>query len=153
MESKRIASQLRRSYDGQAWHGPALTELLNGVNAEMAAARPLAGAHSIWELVNHIEAWAAMALAIVEGQPYDRLTGDRDWPPVQVTTPEAWQAALARLESTIRRLVAAVRTLEDAKLDEFAGGAEFTYYFLLHGVVQHNLYHAGQIAVLRKADL
>jgi hypothetical protein len=53
-EIHRIADQLKRSLEGEAWHGPALRELLSGVTAKQAAARPLAGAHSIWEIVLHI---------------------------------------------------------------------------------------------------
>jgi hypothetical protein len=53
-ETHRINSQLKRAQEGQAWHGPSLRELLDGVTAEQAAARPIPNAHSIWELVNHI---------------------------------------------------------------------------------------------------
>jgi uncharacterized damage-inducible protein DinB len=151
METKRLASQLRRSYEGIAWHGPCLRELLNAVTAESAGAKPVPGAHSIWELVHHIEAWERMALTALEGEGYESMTGDADWPPVRETTADAWRGALERLESTSSKLVAAIRLMDDAKLDEMVAGTEFNYYFLLHGVVQHNLYHAGQIAVLKKA--
>jgi uncharacterized damage-inducible protein DinB len=151
METKRIASQLRRSYEGEAWHGPSLRELLEDVTAERAAAKPLAGAHSIWELVLHIDAWERAALAVVGGSRFDVLAGDADWPPPRETSAEAWQGALDRLESTTRELVAVIRAMDDARLEELAGGREFNLYFLLHGVVQHNLYHAGQIALLKKA--
>src|SRR5450755_1963228 len=151
METKRIASQLRRSYEGEAWHGPSLRELLVDVTAERAAAKPLAGTHSIWELVLHIDAWERAALSVVGGSRFDVLAGDADWPPLRETSAEAWQGALDRLESTTRELVAVIRAMDDARLEELAGGREFNLYFLLHGVVQHNLYHAGQIALLKKA--
>ena len=151
MEARRLASQMRRSYEGQAWHGPALRELLDGVSAEQAAAKPIPGAHSIWELVLHIEAWVREPLLTLQGKTYVLHAGEDDWPPVRETTPEAWQAAQAQLESTARQLVEAVRATDDAKLNELVGGREYTFYFLLHGVVQHNLYHAGQIALLKKA--
>jgi uncharacterized damage-inducible protein DinB len=151
METKRIASQLRRSYEGEAWHGPSLRELLEDVTAERAAAKPLAGTHSIWELVLHVDAWERAALAVVGGSRFDVLAGDADWPPLRETSAEAWQGALDRLESTTRELVAVIRAMDDARLEELAGGREFNLYFLLHGVVQHNLYHAGQIALLKKA--
>lgn len=150
METKRLADQLRRSYEGEAWHGPALRELLDGVTADRAAAKPISGAHSIWELVLHVEAWEREALLVIGGKTFEMLDGDADWPPVRETTAEAWRAALERLESTTRELVAAIRGMDDAKLNESAGGREFNFYFLLHGVVQHNLYHAGQIALLKK---
>ena len=151
METKRIASQLRRSYEGPAWHGPALRELLEGVTAEHAAAKPVPGVHSVWELVLHIDAWERQALTTLEGETYESMTGDADWPPVRDTTAEAWKDALERLGSTTSKLVQAVRLTDEAKLDEIVAGKEFNYYFLLHGVVQHNLYHAGQIALLKRA--
>ncbi len=147
METKRLASQLRRSYEGQAWHGPSLQELLNGVTSEQAVAKPVSGAHNIFELVLHITAWVREALAVVEGKKYETLKGELDWPPVTGT----WQAALDDLESTTKALVAAIRAMPDEKLNEPAGGAEYNYYFLLHGLTQHNLYHAGQIALLKRA--
>ena len=151
METRRIADQLRRSYEGDAWHGPALGELLKDVTAQQALAKPLAGAHNIWELVLHVIAWERAALSMLEGQPYETLSGEADWPPVRETTPEAWKAAGDALQSSTGKLVAAIRAMSEEKLNEPAGGAKFNFYFLLHGVVQHNLYHAGQIALLKRA--
>jgi hypothetical protein len=128
-----------------------LRELLDGVTPEHATAKPVFGAHTIWELVHHVHAWQQEALLTLEGKAYDSLTGDADWPPVRETTADAWRRTLDRLQSTTRELVAAIREMNDAKLNELVGAREFSYYFVLHGVVQHNLYHAGQIALLKKA--
>jgi len=148
METKRLASQLRRSYEGTAWHGPSLKELLDGVTAGQASAKPVPGAHSIWELVLHITAWVREALEVVEGKAYQTLAGEKDWPPV---TGE-WQATLNELESVSHALVSAIKEMPDEKLDQLTGeGGKYNFYFLLHGVVQHNLYHAGQIALLKRA--
>ena len=146
METKRLASQLRRSYEGQAWHGPSLRELLDGVTSERAAAKPVPGAHSIWELVLHITAWERQTAAVVGGKVHVTLAGVQDWPAVSGT----WEGALDHLESATRDLVAAIRAMPDEKLNEMVAGAEYNFYFLLHGVVQHNLYHAGQIALLKR---
>ncbi len=148
METRRLASQLRRSYEGQAWHGPSLRELLDGVTSEQAAAKPVSGAHSIWELVLHVTAWEREALAVLEGKKYETLAGAKDWPPVS----EPWQTTLDALEAVTHALVTAIRAMPEEKLNESAGGAEYNFYFLLHGVVQHNLYHAGQIAILKRAQ-
>ncbi len=148
METKRLASQLRRSYEGTAWHGPSLKEILDGVTAEQASAKPVPGAHSIWELVLHITAWEREALQVMGGKPYQTLAGEKDWPPV---TGE-WHATLDDLRSVSQALVSAIKEMPDEKLDELTGeGAKFNFYFMLHGVVQHNLYHAGQIALLKRA--
>jgi uncharacterized damage-inducible protein DinB len=117
------------------------------VTSEQATAKPVSGAHSIWELVFHVTAWERQALAAVEGRKYETLAGDQDWPPVQ----GAWQAALDNLESASRSLVTAIRAMPEEKLNESVEGTEYNFYFLLHGVVQHNLYHAGQIALLKRA--
>jgi uncharacterized damage-inducible protein DinB len=121
------------------------------VTAVQAAEKPVAGAHSIWELVLHIEAWEREAISVLEGKTHEVLAGEKDWPPVRATGTEAWAAALADLEATTRKLIAAIRAAGDEKLTQSAGGAEYNFYFLLHGVVQHNLYHAGQIALLKRA--
>lgn len=149
-EVARIGSQLKRAFEGEAWHGLSLKELLAGVTAEQAAAKPLVGAHSIWEIVLHIAAWERVALRRLEGQTA-LISTEEDWPTVNDTSETAWREALANLESGHRQLRAALRTLTDADLDKLVAGQQYSVYFLLHGVIQHDLYHAGQIALLKKA--
>jgi uncharacterized damage-inducible protein DinB len=149
-EVVRIKSQLRRAFEGVAWHGPSLKELLAEVTAEKAAAKPLAGAHSIWELVLHIAAWESVVRRRLEGETVEP-TPEEDWPQVTDTTESAWKDALAALEEGHGRLREVTRRLTDAQLDEMAAGCEYSVYFMLHGVIQHDLYHAGQIALLKKA--
>ena len=75
-EVKRINDQLRRAFDGEAWHGPSVLELLKDVSAVQAAAHPIEGAHSIWELALHIAAWENVARKrIVEGVPFEPKRG------------------------------------------------------------------------------
>jgi uncharacterized damage-inducible protein DinB len=145
-ESLRIADQLHRAFYGGAWHGPAVKEALNGVAASDAEAHPLPNAHSIWELVHHLHAWIAEADATVRGKKYESLKGDRDWPPVTSRSAEAWLEALATLERAEESLEEAVRSFPPEKLGE----GDRSFYALLYGIVQHNVYHAGQIALLKK---
>ncbi len=84
-EVRRIKSQLRRAYEGKAWHGPSLREILDGVTAEQAARKPLAQAHSIWELVLHISAWESAVLKGLEGE-YTEEPDEGDWPAVEDTS-------------------------------------------------------------------
>jgi uncharacterized damage-inducible protein DinB len=149
-EIKRIGDQLRRAYEGGAWHGPSVKELLSDVTAEQAAARPFAGAHSIWEIVLHISAW--------EDGVRRRLSGDRaelsteeDWPPVSDTSEAAWRRTLETLEANHLRLREALKGLDDARLNEPIVEGMSSVYGTLHGVIQHSLYHAGQIALLKRA--
>ena len=153
-EAARIADQLRRSFRGQAWHGPAVLELLGDVSAERAAARPLPNAHSIWELVLHIGAWENVALRWLAGEIAElpHLKGEDDWPPVREASAGAWKQAVDELAARHDRLVELVARLSERQLSEKVAGREYSLYFLLHGLAQHNLYHAGQIALLKKGS-
>jgi uncharacterized damage-inducible protein DinB len=149
-ETKRIADQLHRAYAGGAWHGPALRELLNGVTAKQAAARPLAGTHSIWQLVLHITAWKKAVRQRVMEKVVE-LSPREDWPPVGKASAAAWRRTLKALDRAHRQLEATVARLPESRLKRIVPGRKHTVYFLLHGLVQHDLYHAGQIALLKKA--
>lgn len=117
----------------------------------MAAKKPIAGAHSIWELVLHIEAWMKETTRTLGGGTYVSLTGDQDWPVPGDATDPSWAAVLADAETSNAALIAAVSELSEDALCEKVAGQEFSLYGLLHGVAQHNIYHAGQIALLKKA--
>lgn len=149
-EIKRIDEQLRRAFEGQAWHGPSLRELLADVTAEQATARPVPGAHSIWEIVRHIAAWHEGVRRRLEGERVE-LSPEEDWPPVASTPEAAWQDALAVLERTHTELRRTIFRLTDARLQEMVIGKDESMEVMLHGLIQHDLYHAGQIALLKKA--
>jgi len=151
-ETARIADQLRRAFSGDAWHGDSLFEILEDVTAAQAAARPIAGAHTIWELVLHIAAWDGAVLRRLSGTAVT-LSDAENFPAVTDTSDTAWRKTLAEVRRVHEELVAAVAALADSRLDEIVPGKEgahYTLYYMLHGVAQHELYHAGQIALLKK---
>jgi len=151
-EASRVADQLRRAFDGDAWHGDSLFEILEGVTAAGAAAYPIAGAHSIWELVLHIAAWDGAVLRRLGGVAVE-LSDAENFPRVTDAGEAAWRSVLAHVRLVHEELVAAVAGLSDVRLYEMVPGkqeAHYTFYYMLHGVAQHELYHAGQIALLKK---
>ena len=148
-EIRCIADQLNRSFFGEAWHGPCLRDLLDDVAFEQAAARPIANAHGIWEIVLHVTAWMDVVRRRLEGETLD-LVPEQDWPAIDDAEP-AWKVALGNLEGAHEKLHGAVAALDPARLDDRAPGRPYSIYFMLHGAIQHNLYHAGQIALLKKA--
>jgi uncharacterized damage-inducible protein DinB len=150
-EAARIADQLRRAFAGGAWHGPALLELLEDVDATTAAAKPLPDAHSIWELVLHISIWDGAVLRRLAGKK-TQLTSKQNFPPVPKPTESAWRKAMAKTKRTHDRLIRTVRALPDARLHDRVPGKRYDFYHMLHGLAQHELYHAGQIAILKKAQ-
>lgn len=149
-EVENIVELLNVSYSGTPWHGPSLIANLDGITAAQALEKPIPGGHSIWELVQHITAWINEAIRVFDGEQYAILTPEQDWPAISAQDETAWQAALGILESSHEALVGAVSELQEDKLWELLDGQDFTYYWLLHGVVQHNVYHAGQIGLIRK---
>ena len=150
-EVERIADQLKRAHEGGAWHGPSIRELLADVTSEQAASRPFEGAHSIWELVEHIEAWERAILRRLGGDPAQIYNTEEDWPLAGGGTEETWASARWKLTETYVALREAVLKLDDAQLDEPILPEMSTRYVSLHGAVQHTLYHAGQIAVVKRA--
>jgi uncharacterized damage-inducible protein DinB len=149
-ETHRIIDQMDRAMNGEAWHGPHLEELLKDVSAAQATEHPVAGAHSIWELVNHIAAWNSILASRASGIVVNE-TPEQDWPPVTDTSATAWQKALKNLREARGKLRGNVEKMNDAQLDNIAPGKNHSLYVMLHGGVQHDLYHAGQIAILKKA--
>jgi len=149
-EIQRIAEQLRFAYSGPAWHGPCVMEALKDVTAEIAARRPLAAAHTIWELVHHIGAWADIPRRRIQGELDFEITDELNFPPVRETSAEAWQRSLENLAESQSKLLELVERLPDERLDQRIRDDGPTVYVLLHGVAQHHIYHAAQIVILKK---
>lgn len=148
-EPALIAEQLRRAFAGDAWHGPAVLELLQDVDAARAAARPVPKAHSIWELVLHVAVWDAVASRRLAGEKC-QPTGAANFPPVPKPTEAAWRKAVAQAKRAHEVLVKTVAALPESRLRERVPGKRYDFYFMLPGIAQHELYHAGQIAILKK---
>jgi uncharacterized damage-inducible protein DinB len=155
-ESDRLIDQFNRAHHGDVWHGSPIKEILKGVTAEQAARRPPHGAHSIWELVLHVTGWRNEVARRATGKPSgDPAEGD--WPAIGDPTPGRWVAALAALDASHAALVSVVRGMTDDHLLKPTNDSRnpplvtgVSYYELLHGIVQHDAYHAGQIAMLKK---
>ena len=149
-EMERIVDQLQRAFDGRAWHGPPLMALLSDVDAEQVTARPLKERHTIWELVLHINAWRNKVRRVLGGEEMESLPEEEDWPPVDDTSKRAWADAVDELKRVHNDLLEAVSGFSESRLDETVPGASYSFHNMLHGLVQHDLYHAGQIAILKK---
>jgi uncharacterized damage-inducible protein DinB len=151
-ESALIAEQLRRAFEGDAWHGPAVLELLQDVDAATAAAKPLPDVHSIWELVLHIAVWDAAGCRRLAGEVW-QPEGTANFPLVPKPTEVAWRKAVAHAKHAHDVLVKTVAALPESRLRDRVPGKKYDFYHMLHGIAQHELYHAGQIAILKKASL
>jgi hypothetical protein len=150
-ELRRLEDQLERALKGEAWHGPSVLEVLEGVSAYEAAAHPIAGAHSIWELVLHLHSDYGLVLRRLGGDGR-HLTDAEDWPAVPEPSAENWSDAVRVLKQLNAELRQAIQSFPQERLDEpLVLEAPYTAYTQFIGVTQHNLYHAVQIALLKKA--
>ena len=146
-EISNLLDELKRIQAGDAWHGPALKETLADVTAAEAAARPAPGAHSIWELVLHIAAWEDVFRRRLEGEPVNE-PAEGDFP--QVQDQQGWNAAVAKLDAAHAQFIEKISTLTDADLSRIVEGKDYTIAYMLHGVVRHHVYHAGQVGILKR---
>lgn len=145
-----IIDQLHRSVEGDSWQGASIREILEGVNAREAAAHPVPGGHSIWELVYHITAWVRAVHSRVLGK-VSELEGEADWPPVRDTSENAWTDAFEDLRRSQSELIATLKTLRDVDLNAPVPNRDYDRAHLLHGLTQHHAYHAGQMSLLKRA--
>jgi uncharacterized damage-inducible protein DinB len=147
-EIDRIDAQLQRVLHGPAWHGPALHELLRGIDGTDAFMRPPHVAHTIHELVLHIIVWLEVVARRLTGEAADPLP-EQDWP-IAEHGQLAWSDVLYRLDEAERRVRETMRKLDDAALERTVVGQSYDTYTMLHGVVQHTAYHSGQIAIVKR---
>ncbi len=145
-----ILDDLRRGYDGDAWHGPPLRKVLDGVTADVAYARPVPNVHSIWEIVAHLAAWDGVVADRIAERREIETPESGDFPPVTESAPEAWAEARREEDRQHARLIEAVSALDEARLGETVAGKNDSTAHMIRGVAPHEAYHAGQVALLRK---
>ena len=146
-----MVDQLRRAWDGEPFHGPAVGPLLAGVPTGAAFARPLKGVHSIAEIARHIGTWEDIVRRRLSGEVIDTVPDEEDWPGPGDTTPQGWDASRRELDERHARLEGAVAALPEARLGDAVAARDYDVRYMLQGILQHTLYHAGQIALLKKA--
>ncbi|HEX2340442.1 MAG TPA: DinB family protein [Vicinamibacterales bacterium] len=159
-EIDAIVDELQREYGGDAWYGSSLRDILKNVTAAQAAARPVPEAHSIWELVLHVTAWKREVAARMQGRPAGE-PAEGDWPPAPSdgqATDAAWAKTLDALQEAQVALISAAGQLPPSRLHVPVAdprnrplGTGVSHYVTLHGIAQHDVYHAGQIAIIKKA--
>ena len=148
-EIERILDQYDRAMNGEAWHGDNVWSILSAVEPQQAFERPLAHTHTIWELVGHMKFWETEVrrrLERVASEPDERL----NFPAMPEACAENWETVLQEFRASNEGFRAAVAALDEARLQQPLSAPDKSVYVEVHGVIQHNLYHAGQIALLHK---
>lgn len=151
-ETQRIKELLIQIYEGEAWHGPSIKRILENISVAIAAQR-LPGSHNIIEMVRHMVIWRQFVIARLEGDNAYDVIADENWTHVDELQAFAWFEATEKLEKSQERLVALLDQMPDTRLYETVANRPYNYYTLLHGILQHDVYHLGQIVLLRKPQL
>jgi uncharacterized damage-inducible protein DinB len=156
-ETIRMADLSERVIAGDAWHADNIAGLLADVTAAQASARPVPGVHTIWEIVLHVTGWAGEVCKRLSGAPVG-TPPKGDWPAVGRVTAARWTEARDALVSTYKELQRAVAELPAADLARpvvdprnKSTGMGASRYVTIHGAIHHATYHAGQIALLKRA--
>ena len=150
-ELSRIIKMLQHAYDGAAWHGASIMEIMNKINAPMAF-KHTDHIHRICELVHHIIAWRVFAIKRLEGDTDYEVSKNENWKTFLQHDEAAWEEIKADLGASQKALVEALSKINDEKLIDEVHGKAYDYYTLIHGVIQHDLYHLGEIALLVKEN-
>jgi len=150
-EIELVISQLREVYEGDPWYGKAVTKLLKEVN-EKVVFQKLNGQHSILELVWHMITWREFTIDRLRHSPQMQLEyfNKNDWRKLDHNDVTLWPQGLERLQETQNELIESLKHLDDSILDKQVPDRSFNFRKLLYGVVQHDIYHLGQIAYLNK---
>lgn len=139
-------------WTGPAWHGDSITELLEPVSAEMAGIRPVPELHTIAELVHHIITWRQFAIEMLQKNFAYRVevNSELDWPTIEPCSEDHWKGLRSQLETAQSRLEGLLGTISNAELDTVAGDRPYTVRVIIEGVSDHDMYHCGQIALVKK---
>lgn len=150
--NEALDEQLRLSMEGPAWHGPSVREAVNGIQPTDAAQHPIPGAHSCWELVLHLAGTYRLVLRRIDGDASPLLPDD-DWPAAPAPTRENWERDVEVLYALNARLRAAVRDFPaDRMFQPLVPNPTYPAFTQFIGITQHDLYHAGQIVLLKRAQ-
>lgn len=152
-----LKEDLRNVYEGSPWHGSSITDVLKGVDAETAARRIMPKSHTIWELVLHMTGWTREVTSRLNGAA--PKSPPEDWPaPRFGGGAAAWKSSLDDLGAAHKEVEQVVDVMKPADLVRWIGdqrdpalGAGVTVGTLIRGLIQHHVYHEGQIALLKRA--
>ena len=139
---------LEETFSGShAWHGPTVMQALTGISPETRKARLSKNTHSITELVAHMEAWRNFVIQKLRGVEFE-MTDELNFP-----KPGPWTKCLSKLKLSQSKLIDALHAFPKDNLYKRVPGRKYDFYTLLHGVIQHDIYHTGQISLIKKSGI
>ncbi len=148
-ELSLIKERIRRALHGDAWHGSSVRELIKDISAFEPASHPIVNAHSIWEIVLHLTCWHRVVKRRLRGEYYEP-NEEENWPAIIMINEASWKIAQEDIYQSAEELLVELDLFSEEKFEELVPGKSFSYGIMLHGIIEHDLYHGGQIAILKK---
>ena len=150
-EIEKITKELKAVLEGEPWYGKAVYTLLSEVQIRFQYKQPAPGSHSLVDLLYHMVTWAEFAQHRIEGEPISDMAAfdASDWRTIDPAKHD-WQKGVAALKASHQQIIALLATKDDAFLNEKVDYREYDFRYLLSGLIQHNIYHLGQIAYVNK---
>jgi uncharacterized damage-inducible protein DinB len=143
-QAQRIADSYRAATVKGAWYGPSLAEMLPEISPELAATPPFPAAHSISALLQHLLLWNERIRNTSDSHPMPRWQPEREW----AEPPIPWNELVTRWNQSRDLLEEKIRNFPIEDLARQVPGRSYPYETMLHGIVQHAIYHSGQIAMI-----
>ena len=148
-EKQRVSKLFSDLYDGNAWIDVTIVRTLKNINSGQAFSRPVAKLNSIWEIVNHLISWRETVLKRMQGEIVEEPKNNY-FEPVKNNSEDAWSVTLKRMEESQQLWLEFLSKFNNQDLGKFYVQSKYTYYDLIHGILQHDAYHLGQIVLLKK---
>jgi uncharacterized damage-inducible protein DinB len=150
-EIQTIITNLDQVLNGQPWYGRPVYEILEEADGDIQYIKPNSNSHSLIDLLYHMVSWAEFTQKRIEKEQIENLAVFEalDWRQID---PDAhdWQKGLAALKASHNKIIELLQTKDDAFLEEKVDYRKYNFRFLLNGLIQHNIYHLGQIAYVSK---
>lgn len=143
-EVQKLGDILRHTFEKNAWHGLAVMEVLNAIDEHIVHKKFNAN-HSIIELVAHMTAWRVFVTERLVGNINFDVSEEMNFPDIK-----SWQKAVDELVASQKKLIAALEKFSDDRLGEVVPNRSYKFFTMLHGIVHHDLYHLGQIVLIKK---
>ena len=151
MEIQSIIRNLENTLDGDPWYGRPVYAILREVDSSIAYKKPTHGSHSLIDLLYHMLTWAEFTLKRIEKDDINDLAAFEklDWREIDPKLHD-WDEGLAAFIAAHQQIIALLHTKKDTFLDEIVDYRQYDFRYLLNGLIQHNIYHLGQVAYLKK---
>lgn len=154
-EIKRLIRTMKKNFEGSPWYGPSFRDVMEDISVRKAFSRPVENAHCMAEILCHMISWRELLNKRLQGDDSFSVTQKEsfNWKRFDPDPEKAWQVLQQAITTNQEQIIASLEKSEDTLLDQKVAKRKYTYRTLITGLIEHDVYHLGQIALLKKADL